>query len=323
MKPKKPSTPPIDDEANCRIFLSVDVVGSTEYKHKRTTGGVPDWFPFFRRFYEEFPVLFSEICGERRAETEDFPLERGFRDCEPQVWKSLGDELLFYAHIEHHVQAELFVAALRDALMRYRSEMEPGLKLKACAWLAAFPLRNAEIHFLDKVDFIGPQIDIGFRLAQFASSTRLMVSCELALLLVNRTNSLDFYYSGKRVLKGVLKDQGYPLIWLQVPDPAQSDSERVLFRNVDSFKLKKFCREYIAARGLPLELPYLPGDPAFAEEPPDYHSELERVTRMRADDRAIEEMYRDADNRATPSTKSSSKTKADARAHSQAPDPDR
>ncbi len=64
-------------------------------------------------------------------------------------------------------------------------------------------------------DFLGPDIDIGFRGAQYSWSRRLQVSLDLAYLLSSYDNDLlkTFKILQYKELKGVWNRKPYPIIW--------------------------------------------------------------------------------------------------------------
>jgi hypothetical protein len=83
------------------------------------------------------------------------------------------------------------------------------------------------------VDFIGPSLDIGFRLGGLATPRRLICSVELAWLISKalddkkvrsvrdlaencEDNSSVFHISERQALKGVLDGVPYPIIWIDI-----------------------------------------------------------------------------------------------------------
>jgi hypothetical protein len=145
------------------------------------------------------------------------------------------------------------------AVRQFLQKDGKALDIKATAWVAGFPLRNSEVAVISdatqmatlttgdsddgewfaaggkilddlyskgppppgSVDFIGPAIDTGFRLSEFSSSRRFVVSLDVAYILA-RTNPGDVdsdpifsvYYYGPKNLKGVIGGHGYPVFWI-------------------------------------------------------------------------------------------------------------
>ncbi len=143
-----------------RLFLSVDIVGSTAYKQKNTEqqfdGKIQKWlFPiatFYHKFEENFFAHWDNL-----KEKADNP-NSGVSICfgpEPTLWKMLGDELIYTKIITNPIQIEYLFQAWRQTLREYRKiirfsnedgdEKDNGLDLKSCAWIAGFPYENAEV----------------------------------------------------------------------------------------------------------------------------------------------------------------------------------
>jgi hypothetical protein len=265
-----------------RLFMSVDVVGSTAFKHQSERADSQGWLDFFTSFYTEFPDFLIDAREELLA-TGNLP--RGYLPPAP-LWKALGDELIFVAELEHRNQAELHLCAFRAAVCRAVTHYVHGatplpINFKATAWLAGFPVGNAAIPTDEEncdlsFDFVGPAIDIGFRLAAAAATPRrFVVSVELVyLILVAQSTGFRFFYDGKRALPGVLNDRGYPIIWIDnyggIIDKGEGGDDfhheheltekedRLLGREpAASGALKDFCRAYIEEIGHPLMLPFI------------------------------------------------------------------
>ena len=117
-----------------RLFLSVDMVGSTPYKQSQHS-----WRPEILNFYSRFDHIFQ---AQYRAFTE---LEH--RDVPaPEFWKSNGDELLYVCELhglEHaHAVLHVWLAALKE----YRgSDCQDSrhLDVKSTAWIGLFPVPNS------------------------------------------------------------------------------------------------------------------------------------------------------------------------------------
>jgi hypothetical protein len=97
------------------------------------------------------------------------------------------------------------------------------LRLKGSAWLAKFPSPNIEVEVPElakdgrttPTDFIGPDIDLGFRLGKFAHPSTVCVSLDLLDVVLRAANRelLDCYLAGREELKGVLFGRPYPVVW--------------------------------------------------------------------------------------------------------------
>lgn len=260
------------------LFLSVDVIGSTSYKNqtRHSPSAQQPWLGFFIDFYQEFPALFADFCRTAGA------------PAAPQIWKAVGDELVFTARLECHHHAHRYITAFKKTLKHYTvATGEKPLRFKACAWTAGFPVINAVVNIgtggRAVEDYIGPHIDTGFRLAQFADARKLIVSVELALLLAQSAQDRDwddddlrFYYDGARELKGVLGGDGYPIMWIDRGSasrtPNHQEPEFLCYRGeARRAELRQFCADYIARHNPALVIPYFDSDcPAFSRIPPEH-----------------------------------------------------
>lgn len=225
-----------------RLFLSVDLVGSTEYKQSRHA-----WRPEILSFYRNFDYIL-QTQYQAFSDTHREPLTP------PEFWKTNGDELLYVCELQSlsHAHAQLHVWL--STLERYRNDFTEGqrrLDVKSTAWIGLFPLPNCEVFYRrggqlehdaarDPVlvqselrdewyagnrgaitrDFVGPSIDTGFRLTSWSTPRRLIMSVDLAFLLTNSgtrgVGPLRLHLSGRETLKGVVGDEPYPTLWVPV-----------------------------------------------------------------------------------------------------------
>ncbi|GAV19678.1 hypothetical protein MMIC_P0629 [Mariprofundus micogutta] len=142
-------------------------------------------------------------------------------------------------------------------------------------------------------DFIGPSIDIGFRVASLSTPRKMMVSVDLALLVAKVRGAtspednppmLDLRYDGKKILKGVLDNKPYPMFWIDtMPDSEEEISNQeaeILGYNVSTIEnIKIFVDEFISTHGGDLFccLPYIINDKAalFSKrQPPAKHKRV-------------------------------------------------
>lgn len=186
----------------------------------------------------------------------------------------------------------------------------PLLDLKASAWLAGFPLNNTEIVLLHKLDegaelsqrtiqeddwlfsnfskleayysgndekkyildFIGPSMDTGFRIATLASPRKFAVSVDLAYMLATTTNSKDsdenllhrkelpFRYDGRIALKGVNGGDPYPFFWIDMKDDdllSRTEDDLLLTASILPHKVVAFCNNYLEAGDGHIMKPYI------------------------------------------------------------------
>lgn len=208
-----------EEERCLRMFLSVDVSGSTEYKnkHSKFNDYTKHWARFYKSFFEDFPSVFTaEYYGQ-------FKKSRRI----PSVWKCLGDEIIYQDKIIDSGESNKLVSAFCEAIAAYDDELrngkfrDSGLRVKGTCWSAGFPIRNSVLLVPtseDKQiqDYVGPDMDIGFRLSKASRPGRVVVSMDVADILT-QTNQVDpfvFHHVGWEVFKGVFGDKPYPIFWI-------------------------------------------------------------------------------------------------------------
>ncbi|KCZ84459.1 hypothetical protein HAD_02230 [Hyphomonas adhaerens MHS-3] len=259
-----------------KLFLSVDLIGSTKLKHDEDVlngqsasassldGVGAKWFNSLIDFYGEFELTFLEKWTSTFLD--DSIVEEHWKETtSPSLWKINGDELIYVHNVRHPGEVVVALIAWREAVFSYRSslkEKRSNLDLKATAWMAGFPIGNHEVAFWSDLsstatkseepsgktgqyyrlrkwyedqsnarksdyikDYIGPAVDTGFRLAQFASARRFPVSIEIAYFLSKLTmnssanKALRLRYLGREAMKGVLGGTPYPIFWLDCMSP--------------------------------------------------------------------------------------------------------
>lgn len=143
----------------------------------------------------------------------------------------------------------------------------------------------------DRIDFIGPLIDLGFRISQFAEIERMAISMEVvhAFIRANKQHA-GFYnpldgvihafsgnsslssfppvtlgYSGRQPLKGISGTRGYPMFYLDVNLEDKifaAESELLGSKNpltLDRKELEIFCNQYFDDHSV-FSRPYLVKD---------------------------------------------------------------
>lgn len=278
-----------NQESSCvRLFLSVDLVGSTAFKNtsENSSGqrSGPPWANLFFAFYTGFPKIFGQGLGE-----EIEPLREELR---PALVKTIGDELLLQTRIRSSRDAVDVVRFFTKALAHYTKHnlASDKLLLKGTAWIAGFPINNCRVAFESRPhDFIGPSMDTGFRISRHASPSKLVVAVDLALLLLSADRALDeMFFEGTETLRGVLGGRPYPIIWHKV-DGEHTDlhSAELRLRNQkhDKEQLRAYCAEYInSCQRTWLIRPYFLGGEGKFSNAPEWHMEVMR-TWARVDER--------------------------------------
>jgi len=273
-----------DNKPKLLLFLSVDVIGSTAFKNSfDSSTGIQPWLGFFWDFYLNFPSRFNQACETLQGSR----LRKKFPP--PKIWKSLGDELIFYCELSHSELASSYVKAFRKAVLNYRNEIKENkelpLSLKATAWTAGFPVINSEIkseNLKNKTDYLGPHIDIGFRLSKYSDNRKFVISAELALLISAYTSELKFYFDGRIDLKGINLSSGYPLVWIDMyenNDYRKNEDDFLQKKDVNNEKLESYLREFLKKAGDPFFIPFIRSEKEdkFNIEPKNYNEKLEAV----------------------------------------------
>ena len=241
-------------EYRLRLFLSVDLVGSTAFKAEKATQQYdgskvkPKWVSVFTEFYEEFPILVHDEfeAGKKTLEQPEF-------NHFPRRWKTIGDELILCCrvlNIEHlSYTVDAFVVALKKYVARIKQK-HGKLSVKGNAWVAACPAPNIgfaldpttskSAYDLDtteeiereidiaphKFDFLGKAIDTGFRISRNSRADRCTLSVQLAYLLATAKGEqkikFDLGFDGRMELKGVNDGIPYPVIYIET----ETDSAR-------------------------------------------------------------------------------------------------
>ncbi|PZP45311.1 MAG: hypothetical protein DI595_19015 [Agrobacterium fabrum] len=95
-------------EYRLRLFLSVDLVGSTAYKSKEGNTNLK-WIKAFQKFYGEFPNQFTKNYKAVCTNIPEIPnLEI---EATPKVWKTIGDEILFVNRVNSITQLGAYVTS--------------------------------------------------------------------------------------------------------------------------------------------------------------------------------------------------------------------
>jgi hypothetical protein len=235
--------------------LSVDLVGSTAFKARlgearEGNGSDPLWVTQIRHFYREFPIFLSSRFNKAMSPIEG---DISYKECSPKTWKTIGDEILFCVRLHSLEHLTHCVSSFLRALEDYGAHLDSignQLDVKGAGWVAAFPAPNVTVEVLggssarpikelfdeefelladqnpSEFDFLGKEIDSGFRSARNAASDRFTASIELAWLLSEAAHveifPARFSYHGRQVLKGVISDRPYPIVTI--------DAERSILR---------------------------------------------------------------------------------------------
>jgi len=316
-----------------KLFLSVDLVGSTDLKQ----GGVPYidrqeyfsrdvWFYPLSKFFSMFHTVFYReldevLLAEKQASDEYEYLAASKKLTSDRIvkWRLTGDEVVYCANVHNAEELYPIIVAFKNALIivrrllnsdkkffkkaernrftSYRDLLEDAfqtveLDVKGCIWSAGFPITNRMVVVPDKhdeiqealesadpeytqlfmvnryltsgksdrknylVDYVGPSMDTGFRLAAMATPRKLLISIEVAYLLskINQTwidriyrrirlgSEFSLCFDGKYSLKGVMGGKPYPVFYVDCGGDEAINSMEDNIRSVDpSLNLRSVC----------------------------------------------------------------------------------
>lgn len=280
-----------------RLLASIDLVGSTALKQREpaaTLSDLPEWRLVIDGFYHGFlPCL-----AQQYAELESVIVTMSGPPAPiPTLWKYNGDEILTEVVLADHRQVLAHTMALKQAVATFQDwwqhnapHKEPfPLGLKAAAWLAGFPVTNHEVPPVTAPtgphDYIGPQIDLGFRLRDHATRRRLVLDALLAEMVCTAMGNAKYpelmlRYGGRCDLRGVLRGEPYPLIWLDVAcsETALEDGLLPGPEPPGNDKIGRFLRWFIDQTP-GLRPPFIADDDAYPFDP-KRDADLDKMRRL-------------------------------------------
>ncbi len=215
-------------KAELNLFFSFDIVNSTKYK--TLTG---NW-----------PIILKELLNYiLKLVNRIQELNTCF------LWRVIGDEIVFILPINNKNEITKAVDAIFEITQYitislknsnfydiiedqsiqcndiFNLKTQDILSIKSTAWIAAInkkiesPYDNTYCDYISNTndnpirDFVGKDIDAGFRVKGYTQSKRLAVSFELAYLLMKYKKTNNLYLIDYTKLKGVWNDELYPVIW--------------------------------------------------------------------------------------------------------------
>ncbi|MGO8494497.1 hypothetical protein ACC785_10600 [Rhizobium ruizarguesonis] len=164
------------------------------------------------------------------------------------------------------------------------------LDVKGYGWIAAFPFPNVTVRVFDptdseaisklpdqelpderiesaadsrpaKFDFLGREIDSGFRTGKYCSADKFSMSVELAWLVSKYGDEapmkgVEFTYTGRQQMNGVLNNRPYPIVAIDVERSAARrkvrDRERELLsgKPLKAMQIHDFLESFIDDEGI-------------------------------------------------------------------------
>ena len=205
--------------------MSADLAHSAAFKAAQQGEERADWLTVFEAFFRELPLILMGQIATAFDDVDVLPEKMA-------VWKVMGDEIVFSAEPRNAQEALRLSEAFYRTVIRYDAHLFERwpLRLRGCCWAARFPGRNIEMEIPEMasavaggtvyLDYLGPDVDTGFRIAGRADAGHVIVSLDLAeaLARVQDRRGLQFHYVGREVLKGVFGGRPYPLILITFAD---------------------------------------------------------------------------------------------------------
>lgn len=186
------------------IFVSFDVVNSTNLKYLKDLK--------LTSFNEELEESYKTI--------EDVLVSNP--EVGLKLWKFLGDEFIFYSEITFQNAVTDILNLSKKALNEVNDSTE-CLKFKCTSWMLLADNKDnifisSENEKLNS-DFIGREMDIGFRLSKASLRNRVVIDLFLVNILYNILEIPKYvYYMGEIDLKGVWGSDAYPVFFFETDD---------------------------------------------------------------------------------------------------------
>lgn len=223
---------PSSAEETIYLFVSFDLANSTRYKAESR-----NWPAVMNFFYRQSLITINEVSSNFK------------------LWKYNGDEALFYMPIvDFKADVVDKMRFIHNAMENVTSELQKKvnsgvLSVKGTMWIAkvTYPAGSfddiladqpgehrknlimfheteydapREVHRFDRAlptDFLGQDIDIGFRISHFSHRHILALSADLAKLIFDVASNHEATRQIRIVdyveLKGVWSQRPYPIIW--------------------------------------------------------------------------------------------------------------
>lgn len=220
------------------IFLSFDLANSTSFKNLN-----PNW-PEKIKLFRDYCVK----CMKQNFRPPEDSTDYNCCDLTWYIWKLLGDEIIFM--FPNPKKAELFklpdmCCNVLDSICKSMETPTKNnavtLSVKATLWLAdicnqkkdeksnttdtPYKDKNINISVDDglhrMVDFLGPDIDTGFRLSHYSCHNKLAIDARLAWILYSNESYIPNHNKMRekakivsfKILKGVWNEKPYPIVW--------------------------------------------------------------------------------------------------------------
>lgn len=201
-------------QTKATMFISFDMVNCTKYKssHKGTwASGINEILKYAIHAFANSPV-------------------GGFR-----YWKIIGDEIAYTKDIQYMTEIDDALDEIYQTVVDMNEKIKSSeigdaqtakyITVKATVWIAdisSSELRADNFYTEYKVsenqiqaEYLGTDIDTGFRIAKYTSSNRVVISYQLAALMykesILQNNFHKVHYVASKKLKGIWEDMPFPI----------------------------------------------------------------------------------------------------------------
>lgn len=219
------------------LFFSFDIVNSSLYK-------TINYFGWSKVLNEVFKELQKRVAQSIEVS---------------ELWRVLGDEAIFIVRIQEKEEIFTYISKIYKILATIVESLKSGnffgkledfsdrevelmklqniISLQASAWIAVVSNSamikkddyNQEIDNIyekyitnnkyEFFEFLGNDIDTGFRISKYTTDRRLVLSFELAYILAQKSEYLPrLNIITYKKLKGVWNEKLYPIIWYHEGD---------------------------------------------------------------------------------------------------------
>jgi hypothetical protein len=233
------------------LFASFDLSNFTMFKNNH-----PNWAKVFHCFYKNITDQFKDM----------------------EYWKVNGDEVLFYKTISDKKEIKLILDAIEHKLVDFINfiyssfnkkckedyiEDIKQLSIKSTLWLATIVdeanakdkcgcksnILNIKFHTKDGgTDFVGKDIDIGFRISKHVPRAKIGISANLAYVLLEIDEEYYrnvLFLASYELLKGVWNNKRYPIfIYLRKENRCNFISSFHYDEKFDNPIVKKMIEQY-------------------------------------------------------------------------------
>ncbi len=214
------------ERRSVELFFSFDIVNSTAYKTLNFAG----WSRVIIGLFSKIQQLVAKKIPSA------------------EMWRILGDEVIFIVPIKETEDIFIYVGFIFETLNNIVIQLKKGtffdeielnslerdlmkvqniISIKAAAWIAIIGENLKKLEQYDNIierfklqegygifEFLGNDIDAGFRMKEYTEDRRLAISYELAYILSKNTDYLrNIHIITYKRLKGVWQNRLYPIIW--------------------------------------------------------------------------------------------------------------